>query len=326
MRLHLTGRHYVYNEATFQVLEKNIKNLMNVAKIINNSNGNLEISLLISYNSVSLSKELISKIFDFTEKVKSLGIFVDLKHKITTPGIKFYQVLFEKRINKFDIIGLFDFDQFLVYTNDQIEAVFSIAKKMIEENSLYCNCSRDVPVVLGVNKKASDLRMIHELVNSSISLGKLIADEPNRKINPSPAYRKIGEGNSGFYLINPNHKMYNNFKYEIEKNKDLLFEPGFFIEYFALNWAAINAKVTTGYVYAVENPYYTHPSPEEEIESAINSISLATKRISKTSIGKNLKNTLKNEKNLLDILKIFFDIEDIQLVLKIMKDSISTNF
>jgi hypothetical protein len=319
MRLHLTGRHYIYNEATFKVLEECKMKLINTGGIIRDLNGDLGVTLFISCNPASISEEILNKISEIIETIRGFGIEVDFRSGVTTANLKFYQTFFENRRQGFDIIGMFDLDQFPIYSKHNVDAIFNIANRMIDENSLYCNCARDVPVVLGINEKASDLRRIHELIYSCVAECRFVAKEPSWEISSLNSYRQIGDITSGFYLVNPNHVDFERFKEEIGKDKNVLYQSGFFVEYFAPIWAALNSRITTGYVYAYENPYYYNPSAEEEIERVMSEVLNSTRIISRTSVGYKLREALRNEEMILEKLGGHFDHGDVKTILGVMK-------
>jgi len=316
MRLHLTGRHYVYNEETLKTIEEISKSFVSSAETIK-SRPALSLSIIISYNSL-MASEMKSRVAEVASKLMKSGIKVDLRDKSTTAGLKFYQSLFMKEFERGDVYSLFDIDQFPVYTSENINNLEAIAKRIIFENSLYCNGSRDVPVVLGVNMRPNNLRVIHELILSNAAPGKFVANAPGWKIRPSQSYRDFGDCTSGFYFVNPGHKDYEKFRREIEKNKALFSKPGFSIEYFASIWAAINSKITTAYVHSLKNPFYVKISECEEEEKTKIFIGVATSDLLRTSIGTNLRDSLRDRKLLTERLLKFFNEDEIKTVMNVV--------
>ncbi len=296
INLSIAKRHYACNEPTTIALEEGESKLEKMKELSQSQLFPVECSFLLSSpTSERLGAELSDRINQSVERIRKLGLDVNYNAEDQTAGQKFVYQLFEKSFSNPDtVFALCCLDQYPLYTQEQFEPVLDLATRLVRDDKLYANGSRNVPVVLGVHQESSDLRIIHELFHTITCAEKVfVVDSLPPWANPHPAYAKLGESTSGFYFIHPAAKGFRELKQEIEAKPGLYIHPGFAVEYFTALWAGLRRSVVNGYVYAVVNDFYkATPLPEEDIKKWTLFIEQQAQALSGTSIAGSLRETL----------------------------------
>ena len=318
MPIYLTGRHYISQMKSadfFYNLPDRLQSFDELKK------KQIVLSMFVSANMKNLSEEIREKTFHALKKFEKLEIPIRFSDIGLTAGQKLVSCLFDDKMQKKAIYGLFDVDQFILKDSIHIEAIKSIAEDLEKKNSLLGIGARDVPVVLGFNEEASTFRIIHELVHSMIPEGRKFKTLPERQIGADVFYAEIGESAPGFYLINPNNSDYERLKKEILSLHNLYVSlPGFVIEYFIPLWSAINSSIVTKYLYSTSNIQWIEPPLNEEILKTYGFIKKSTAQLLTTSVGPYMRKRL-FDAELIKTLEKFFSIQEINKVLDIMKSS-----
>jgi hypothetical protein len=288
MQLDFAQRHHVDSEETLNILETYIPKLTKTKELTKKHN--IKHSLILSTNLTNITNSQEEKLQSIVKQLRNNKITVQYEHQLPA-GAKFTQQQFFK-VSK-DIKGIADLDQFPIEEESQLQAIIELATKLVNENKLFANGSRNVPVILGKNKLANDLRTIHEIYNAMT--GNFKPSQTPNWANPLPIYAEFGESTSGFYLVNPNHSEFKRILEIIDNNQELILK-GFTIEYFIAILTGSLDLTTTGYIYANPNPF---PSIKEDIEinSAKQRIKDTTSYFKNTEIEEVLKSTLNNKSN-----------------------------
>ena len=241
-------RTYFDNESSLSDTERGIENIARFSEM--SKKYCFDASLLISTDYTILKeKDQQRRAEDLVRVVRNIGIKVSYDTKGQTALSKFQQQVFPiEKPNPNTILAICCLDQYPLYTEEQVEVALELAEKVQKDRSLYGSGSRNVPVVLGVNKIPSDMRIIHELAQARAT------DYPDQfrnsvkpvGANPSASYEDLGEFNIGFYFFNPAHPAYPALAKEIQERLDLINRVGFSLEYLAAGTAGnIEGGVTT---------------------------------------------------------------------------------
>lgn len=314
MKLDFAQRHHVASEENLELLKEFIPKFDKI-KLLFQKKG-FEHTLILSTDLNKLLTSQQEQLQELVNQIRDKGITVQYEHQLP-PGSKVTQQLFFK-VSK-DIKGIGDLDQFPIEEEFQLQAVIDLANKLITENKLFVSGSRNVPVILGQNKEANDLRIIHEAYNALAGKYNSPTEIPEWA-NPNRIYKEVGESTSGFYLVNPNHIKFNEVLKIINQNQEMPLK-GFTIEYFIAILAGKLNAITSGYIYANTNPFPKIPSTTE-INSAKKRIQNVTTLFKNTIITKDLKSALLDKSNQ-EKLENYFDKELVKEVKELMLKSLS---
>ena len=314
-------RTYFDNESSLSDTERGIENIARFSEM--SKKYGFDASLLISTDYTRLKeKDQQRRPEDLVRVVRNIGIKVSYDTKGQTALSKFQQQVFPiEKPNPNTILAICCLDQYPLYTEEQVEVALELAEKVQKDRSLYGSGSRNVPVVLGVNKIPSDMRIIHELAQARAT------DYPDQfrnsvkpvGANPSASYEDLGEFTPGFYFFNPAHPAYPALAKEIQERLDLINRVGFSLEYLAAGTAGnIEGGVTTGYVNAVRNPFHNNPTEQEEKEKVAIWIANQTQQVASTSFGPHLRRFLADTERQKPLVELF-DSRLVEETLEIMR-------
>ena len=93
-------------------------------------------------------------------------------------------------------------------------------------------------------------------------------------------------------MLNRKGASYPQIQRDVESNVAVSSAPGFAIEYMTAILAAKQNQVSTGYVYAVKNPFYDKPTEEDERTRTMNFIGGQTALLGKTPARQPIIDTL----------------------------------
>ena len=232
MRILLAKRHYVSDVEKLETFERAIDPILDSQEL--RKRFEVDLSMLISAPSDSLVvtegsfRDRLNHAISILQKA---GIEVSYSNNATA-GRKFVRHLFQKpredAITNPDggqterIYALCCVDQYPLHNSNQIEAALDLASKLIKDKTLYANGSRNIPVVLGVGEWANHARIIEELIYNITTGTNAFKTEVPEWANPLPAYERLGEINSGFYLVNPQADSFPSVAQELIAREDLI--------------------------------------------------------------------------------------------------------
>lgn len=305
--LYVTKRTYFRNEAGLGDTEEAFPNITAMVEL--SRQYSFTASMAISSEESKLDPAQKERAKVLVEKIRDLGIEVSYDPNGQTALSKFQEACFPRKTPARNVIrAICCLDQYPLYTKEQVEVALELAEKTQKDGALYGSGSRGVPVVLGVNKKPSDMRIIHELAQllaTDYPEQFRVFDKPNWT-NPSPPYDDLGEFTPGFYFFNPAHSAYPALAREIQGRQDLINKVGFSLEYLAAGTAGnIKRGVATGYVHAVRNPFDIKPTEGEELKSTSNWISAQTQQVGSTSFGPHLRRFLADSERQQPLVDLF---------------------
>ena len=322
--LDVAKRTYFNNERGLRYTEEQIENLKAMYEL--SRKFRFTTSLLISTDEAisnsKLDRNQIERARVLVGKIRDIGIPVSYDPYGQTALSKFQQQVFPiKEPQANTILAICCLDQYPLYKQEQVEVALELAERVKKDGSLYGSGSRDVPVELGVHKISSYMRIIHELaqlLSTDHPKQFRVFDKPD-SANPSAPYNVLGEFTPGFYFFNPIHPAYPRLAREIHERPDLIHQTGFSLEYLAAGTAGnIEGGVTTGYVHAVRNLFYSEVTEADEIERASKFITAQTSQVASTSFGPHLRRFLREPERQKPLVELF-DEETLQETLGIMK-------
>ena len=331
MKIFLARRAWFDNEAGLAALERFLKK-SDQFKDINASLGNpLEVCFDISSNESLLSKEQRERGHAVVRRMQELGFETEYNIRRSSEQ-KYIHHLFQKKTSgERSLWGLSCIDQFPLEEEKHIARVCALGKRVLREGTFYGNGLRSIPVVLGIDRTASDLRAIHELA-LLLSTNSLSYNAPVPFwAHPSPHYAQLGELVSGFYLFNPHHSLYSLCQKEILQKKGIAFERAdaqtreFAVEYFVALCAGLSGQVSSEYVYSSENRFYRPLPAMQERERTRSFILRQTALVGATSMRPCLEEISRKNKKFSSQLSQFFDTACVDETLGLIEQGLTTS-
>lgn len=319
MKLHIGKRTYI-SPKEIDSVERSIPALAEAAEFGRRYGSDLTFIPTVA-STLSGSEDRIDKIFD---GVRKAGWNISPAPYCQTAGQKFVAHLFDNRSNdNADIVALMCLDQFPLNKTEHWEAVNNLGLKLLFDDKTYANGSRDVEVTLGVHRNNSDRRIIHEMVHTFAGGTNNFRTPLTIEGQPHPAYANFGESTSGLYMINRCGKVYAQLQRDVKASADVFSVPGFAIEYMTAILAGRQNQVSSGYVYAVRNPFYDSPTEEDEKTSMLKLISRHTDLLGKTPARQPVIDALSIQ-DTADQLYSVFDKALVDEVTGVMRKSLAT--
>lgn len=227
----------------------------------------------------------------------------------------------EVPVTEMAILG--DLDQYDFTSPDALVALDDLFKNVSEKGYLMGIGARNCEVILNPNKKASDIRIIHELFNSIVVKPDLLYDPRKVKYKTTKGYNELGENSSGLYVVNYKHEESENLKSSVLSHFSDYFVSDFAVDYYTSIKAAQIGKVCTGYVHAYENKFHTKPD-ENVVRNVGERIASATKKIARTDVGKLYRDTVLDKSSAGKISE-HYDKDSVLYVQNILREVLELN-
>ncbi|MEK6800904.1 MAG: hypothetical protein AABY05_03150 [Nanoarchaeota archaeon] len=323
MRINIAKRHWFIDNATALELKGSLEDMRIAAEL--KEKYRLSLSLIVSTDEKIVDSESLEIAENAVRKIKDLKIPVLFDKSGPTAGQRFASHLFSEKESSGEdtVLGLCCLDQYPLGSEDYLRAVVDLGHKLLRDNKWYANGARNISVNLGINKKPSDMRIIHELLHVFLLPEGVFKAEKPSWANPSEAYDRFGETTSGFYLINATHASHGQYAKEIRKYPNLISSPGFAIEYFTAIFAGLRDLVSTGYVYAKDNKFYSKIDIEKELSKVEKFIVHHSRLLGSTRLCDVLRQTASDE-NKLKRLDDLFEPETVRNVARLVLEGLSS--
>mgnify|MGYP001559633108 FL=1 len=156
------------------------------------------------------------------------------------------------------------------------------------------------------------MRVVHEIVQLLASGSDKFKTAKPDGATPSIYYDHFGEYTSGLFLFNPAHSTYSDLQKRVLGQKALFEKPGFAVEYTTALHAGLANSLSSGYVFAEKNQFYTTPAELEEKDRMSKFILAQTRVVGKTWVRPALEGILGDANGTADMNRIsplyeFFD-------------------
>lgn len=316
MKLLLGKRHHCFNEASVKTLEDHVEKLSMLREI--GAKHNVVPTLYYSMAGLDVSGQV--RVMRAASELKYNGVNVITGDCLATSADKFLNQLIFNPQPAGTILGLCCVDQYPQYSADELEPAVDLAQKMMRDDKLYCMAYRSVPVVLGVNKKASDMRIIQELIYARAGNAPLPDAIPGWA-EPLPAFIQCGEIASGFYLFNPNHAFAESIRTMVAPLVQHSARPGFGIEYATGIVCNASGETVAGFVRSEENKFYSDIDEHTETVKVKNMISHACDVIGQSKAAPHLQRVLAKPFELAGVA-CFYDATLVEEVASIMSENL----
>ncbi len=273
----------------------------------------------------TLPRYMRSGIDEMGERLRKRG-FSFLERVDSPVGEGFREALFGiGQIPMADVNVLGCIDQYDYASEEALERIDYLIRSLSNGGFIYGLGASDKPVVLNPEKKASDVRVIHELFNSVFMRPVPLYDPDNVRAAVTEGYKRLGASSSGLYFVNRLHD-----KADELRKKELEFfgndiEFCFGGEYYAGLKASRLGKVGTAYVAGYPNKYYgeteNESAEEQKAVKAVeeNIIARATRKIAWTDVGPEYRAVITASKTVEEISK-FYPKELVTEVQRVMLD------
>lgn len=318
MNKFVIARHFVNGEEELNGLIKGINNLKSLIDASKTADYGFEFGLKLTVNEKNLTPDLLQRINNEIRRFPpNFWFLYDPKDR--GAGTSYKQILFNLTFPSQSIVVMADIDASITGSEDCINQIQELTEKVKIEEALLGMGARNIPVKLGVHKRNSDLRIIHELYHS-LSIGSDKLKVNLKKSDVTPAYAKIGESSSGLCVMNFSHPNYPELVRDVVRASQLADMSGFATDYYVSIRSSELGKRVVCYISTNENEFYNHSNrtEEQEFDSITkNIIYKQTKELGKTDIGSKILRTLKQEKNKGRIAE-FYPIQDVEFVRDLM--------
>ena len=321
MNKYIIARHFVNGEEELKGLIKGIGNLKSLINISETTDYGFEFGLKLTVNEERLTQDLLQRINDEIEKFPhNFWFLYDPKDR--GAGTSYKQILFNLTFPNQSIIVMADIDSYITGSEDCINQIYELTERVKIEGALFGMGARDIPVKLGVHKKNSDLRIIHELYHS-LTIGSDKLRVKQKKLNITPAYAEIGESTTGVCVMNFSHPKYSELIRDVVRASQIADMNGFATDYYVSIRSSELGKRVVCYVNTNENEFYNHSNrtEEQELNSITRMIGTQTKELGKTNINSKILKTLKQEENKRRIAE-FYPLEYVEFVRDLMIKSL----
>lgn len=311
-------KHFINGEETLAAFERKIRELKIAEELsaVHAHNFRFGLKLTVDEN---LSNELSERLrASFHELPRDS--FLVYNPKKTGGGNGFKQIVFNQAFSdESSLVYMVALDQFPIDSKESIECLNDLGNKVEKDNALYAIGSRDVPVVLGIHSVNSNRRIIHELFHT-LAAPKGVYRVSERPENITPAYRDIGECTTGVSIMNHAHPSYPDMLKFMARATQRANMSGNAADYYVAIKAPLLARVATGYVSSIENPFHGRKSLEEEWQNFRNMIFTQTKELGKTDIRTELHQALIKHSNTKRLSK-FYPIQEVEYIRDLMLET-----
>ena len=319
MRKYLVPRHFINGEGTYEEYSRGIDDIARAIQISQEGDLGFEFGLKLTVDTEKVGKELQARITDDMRRLPE-GTWLLYDPKDRGPGTSYAQILFNPTFSiEPSIVISSDLDQYVINTAESLERLLELVQRVETDDALYATGSRDVPVVCATNQRNSDLRIIHELIHSSV-IGSEKLRVGEERTNVTPAYAEIGESTSGLYILNASHQMYPELARSILQSSQRAKMCGFAMDYYVAIKSAQLGNIAKGYVASKENKFYAQRDEEEELESVKRLISGQTQQLGRTDIRDALATGLSDVR--IQRIADFYPEKEVELVRGWMKESL----
>jgi len=289
-------KHYIDRRENLDAYLNKIPEIRKARELSQGGKNEVRVGLKLTVDE-GLPEELSEELRASLHKIPRDSFVIVNPHR-TGGGNGFKQIMFnqafsDKPANLVYMVGL---DQFPIDTEEALGLLNELGDKVERDNALYALGSRDVPVVLGMHLINSRRRIIHELFNT------LAAPEgayrvPNPPANVTPAYAAIGECTTGVSIMNHAHRSYPEMLKQMAIATQNANMTGNAADYYLAIRAPQLARIVTGYVRSIENPFHGKQSQEQEWLGSRKMIVTQTAELGKTDVRDMLYQALINPSN-----------------------------
>lgn len=313
-------KHFIGQEGHIQDLEEKISKIQSGILISKEKNYPIDFSLKLSSNMRGLSEELQQRTMKAIQALPKQMYHIH-NPEATGGGNGTKQILFNQVFSDSPgITYLAGLDQTVVDSSEALERIVELTARAETDNALLAIGLRNVPVILGIHERNSNLRIIHELFHSfTMSGDRIRIQEESPKV--TPAYAEIGESTTHFYGFNNTHEKYPELARSIFAASQRANMSGNAADYYLVIRASQLGKTVTRYVLSTKNDFYGTIEEQKEFENIKNMISTQTRELGKTDIKDCLLATLKNYENIKKISK-FYDSAEVEAVRDLMMNAI----
>ena len=297
MNKFIIARHFVSGEGELNGLIKGVNSLKSLMEISKTADYGFEFGLKLTVDEERLTQDLLQKInYEIGRLPNNFWFLYDPKNR--GPGTSYRQVLFNLTFPNQSVVAMADLDSYIKGSEDCIDNIYELTERVRTEGALLGMGARDRPVRLGVHKKNSDLRIIHELFHSLV-IGSDRLRVKQKKLNITPAYAEMGESSTGLCVMNFSHPKYSELIRDVVRASQIADMSGFATDYYVSIRSSELGKRVVCYVSTNENEFYGHDNrtEEQELNSITRMIGVQTKELGKTNIGSKILRTLKQEEN-----------------------------
>lgn len=287
----ITARHYIGNEAAYDEFESKTDLLLESVPLKRYVDRPDRMFFVRASVPSTLPRYLRNWIDSKGELLWKRG-FRFLERVDSPVGEGFREALFgtgEIQLADVNVLGCID--QYDYTTDEALERIDYLIRSLFNGGFIYGLGASDKPIILNPVRKASEVRVIHELFNSVFMRPVPLYNPDRVKAAVTEGYKRLGASSSGLYLVNHSHD-----KADELRKKELEFfgndrEFCFGGEYYAGLKASRLGKVGTAYVAGYTNRYYGETENESPEETAAvkaveeNIIARATRKIAATDVG-----------------------------------------
>ena len=342
MGYRLTFEHVVFGgdgaEKGLETLAEGVSNILDAQDIIRRKGKRVSLGANVTH--INLSDDHRDTFLDQVRRLMDEGIDVRCN---TTPGpsVCLANILFdfghqvpqgspihrvETNPKEPSVAASCNLDATEFYTEEGVEQFLGLFDRIVADNALYAAGAHTKHMKLGVHKRASDLRIIHELWMALRIGPEALRVRDGEAPDVTPAYRELGQATTSVYVINQQHSGFPILAQTIAEHGGgrVNFRTGKFPFHYAIPLLACDIEdnhLFRSYVPSRDqNLFYgTPPTEELEVQKVLKGlIEPSTGELAKIDkIRDPLLRTLQNNANV-DRIAEFYDREDITLVRRTM--------
>jgi hypothetical protein len=334
MKTNIVLRHFINNRSNLREYEDRVKAIPVAQELAKKAGFDVSFGVKLTVDRSDRS-DIYSVLEERIAKAnlalpKDVFFLYDPKDRKT--GTSFRQVVFNPTFAG-ELVILACLDQYVIDTPDALEMIQDLAQKVLTDGALYATGSRNVPVRLGVHKRNSDLRIIHELFHSLVvpfdcatldtiaqnGLPRYWHVDGTVPVGVTPAYAHIGESSSGLQIMNTRHDAYPDLLADVTREACHGNLMGCSTDYYiAIRCIIESWGIAKGYVASRENVYYDPKITEaDELPRIEGYIRGQTRELFRTDIAPALASSLQLDRSA-DAISQFYPPADVEHVRRLM--------
>lgn len=318
MNRYIILKHFIDGRENLNLYKKKIRELKIAEELSAVHAHNFRFGLKVTVDE-NLSDELSEELRDSFKELPRDSFLIYNPRK-TGGGNGFKQIVFNQTFSdESSLVYMVALDQFPINSEESLNRLDELGNKVEKDKALYAIGSRNVQVVLGIHPVNSRRRIIHELFHT------LAAPEGVYRVSEclddiTPAYRDLGECTTGVSIMNHTHLRYPDLLQYMARATQSANMSGNAADYYVAIKAPLLAKIATGYVNAIENPFHYKKSQEEEWQNFKNMIFTQTKELGKTDVRENLYQALIKHSNT-KRLSEFYPMQEVEYIRDLMLET-----